>query len=77
MPRSPPDQAAAELPAPSAEALAHSAKVSAQIAASIVAAGGWIPFADFMGIALYAPGLGYYVAGTRKIRQGRRLRHRT
>ena len=32
----------------------------------IDAAGGWIPFADYMQLALYAPGLGYYVAGARK-----------
>jgi SAM-dependent MidA family methyltransferase len=66
MPRSPPSRATAELPVPSPEALAHSAKVAAYIATSIAAAGGWIPFADFMGMALYAPGLGYYVAGARK-----------
>ena len=29
-------------------------------------ADGWISFADYMGAALYAPGLGYYVAGARK-----------
>jgi SAM-dependent MidA family methyltransferase len=29
--------------------------------ARIAAAGGWIPFAEFMEAALYAPGLGYYV----------------
>jgi len=28
--------------------------------------GGWIPFARFMELALYAPGLGYYTAGARK-----------
>ncbi len=27
---------------------------------------GWLPFARFMDRALYAPGLGYYAAGTRK-----------
>jgi SAM-dependent MidA family methyltransferase len=51
---------------PSADARVHSAKVVAHIASSIVTAGGWIPFADYMGAALYAPGLGYYVSGTRK-----------
>ncbi len=66
MRRSPPSHAAAELPGPSPDALAHSAKVATHIATSIAAAGGWIPFADFMGMALYAPGLGYYVAGARK-----------
>lgn len=29
-------------------------------------AGGWISFDDYMNAALYAPGLGYYVAGARK-----------
>lgn len=29
-------------------------------------AGGWISFARFMELALYAPGLGYYAAGARK-----------
>ena len=32
----------------------------------IATSGGWISFADYMGAALYAPGLGYYVAGARK-----------
>jgi SAM-dependent MidA family methyltransferase len=66
MPRSPPSSSPSELPAPSADAAAHSAKVVAHIAASIVEAGGWISIADYMGAALYAPGLGYYVSGTRK-----------
>ena len=33
---------------------------------AIVAGGGWLPFADYMQLALYAPGLGYYAAGARK-----------
>ena len=36
-----------------------------RIASRIVAAGGWIPFDDFMAEALYAPGLGYYSGGRR------------
>jgi SAM-dependent MidA family methyltransferase len=32
----------------------------------IKAEDGWIPFAVFMDLALYAPALGYYVAGARK-----------
>jgi len=40
--------------------------VVAHIASLIVEAGGWISIADYMGAALYAPGLGYYVSGTRK-----------
>jgi SAM-dependent MidA family methyltransferase len=29
----------------------------------IAQAGGWLPFDDFMALALYAPGLGYYASG--------------
>jgi len=56
----------ANLPAPSPEALAHSAKLSELIRRDITAQGGWIPFSRFMELALYAPGLGYYTAGARK-----------
>ena len=55
------------LPLPDSESLAHSERVVAAIRAAINAAGGWIPFREFMRIALYAPGLGYYAAGARKI----------
>jgi SAM-dependent MidA family methyltransferase len=44
----------------------HSARVAARIRAAIDAAGGWLPFARYMDLALYAPGLGYYSAGARK-----------
>ena len=54
------------LPAPNADARAHSERVVAHIGAEIVAAGGWIPFARYMELALYAPGLGYYAAGATK-----------
>ena len=56
-----------ELPEPDADALQHSARVSALIRKRISAAGGWIDFAEFMELALYAPGLGYYSAGARKL----------
>src|SRR3569623_3396813 len=59
--RSPP-----KLPAPSAEALQHSARLAALIGAEIAAAGGAIPFARYMELALYAPGLGNYSAGAQK-----------
>ncbi len=36
------------------------------IRAAIHKHGGWISFATFMELALYAPGLGYYAAGARK-----------
>ena len=55
------------LPPPDAAALVHSARVTTAIRDAIHAAGGWIPFRDFMRIALYAPGLGYYAAGAQKI----------
>lgn len=54
------------LPAPSADALAHSARLREFIEARIVSSGGWISFADYMQHALYAPGLGYYSAGAAK-----------
>ena len=50
------------LPEPDAAGAAHSARVVAAARARIDAAGGWIAWADFMQLALYAPGLGYYVA---------------
>ncbi len=55
-----------ELPAPTDAALAHSRRVAAFIAEEIRAAGGWIDFAQFMDLCLYAPGLGYYSAGSAK-----------
>ncbi len=66
MARTPSRDERAILPAPTHEALAHSARVVAHIERMIAASGGWISFADYMGAALYAPGLGYYVAGARK-----------
>jgi SAM-dependent MidA family methyltransferase len=55
------------LPEPSADARAHSERVAAHIRGEIARAGGWIGFARFMELALYAPGLGYYMAGARKL----------
>ena len=56
----------AGLPPPSLEARVHGEQVLAHICAAIDEAGGWISFADYMGVVLYAPGLGYYSAGARK-----------
>lgn len=56
----------AGLPPPSLEARVHGEQVLAHITAAIDEAGGWISFADYMGVVLYAPGLGYYSAGARK-----------
>ncbi|NBU25663.1 MAG: class I SAM-dependent methyltransferase, partial [Gammaproteobacteria bacterium] len=54
------------LPPPAAEAAAHSRRLAAVIDAAIDAAGGWLSFAHYMQLALYAPGLGYYAAGAAK-----------
>jgi SAM-dependent MidA family methyltransferase len=54
------------LPVPGPDARAHSQRVIAHLRALIEDAGGWIPFARYMDAALYAPGLGYYVAGAQK-----------
>ncbi len=54
------------LPAPDATSAAHSERVAAFIRERIGAAGGRISFAEFMQHALYAPGLGYYAAGSTK-----------
>jgi SAM-dependent MidA family methyltransferase len=54
------------LPAPNPVAAAHSARLLGHIRAEIATAGGAIPFCRFMDLALYAPDLGYYRAGTRK-----------
>ncbi|NJN46315.1 MAG: SAM-dependent methyltransferase [Candidatus Competibacteraceae bacterium] len=54
-------------PQPEPAALAHSARLTEQIRAEIAANGGMISFFRFMELALYAPGLGYYSAGSRKL----------
>ncbi|MEY2896826.1 MAG: hypothetical protein RL669_1095, partial [Pseudomonadota bacterium] len=54
------------LPTPDADAAAHSARLVARVREHIVAARGFLPFDQYMQLALYAPGLGYYTAGARK-----------
>jgi SAM-dependent MidA family methyltransferase len=54
------------LPPPSPDAAAHSAALAEHIAMTIAAEGDWIPFSRYMELALYAPGMGYYTAGSRK-----------
>lgn len=44
----------------------HQQALSNTIVHAITATGGQLPFAQFMEIALYAPGLGYYSAGHKK-----------
>ncbi|OGT06010.1 MAG: hypothetical protein A2143_12495 [Gallionellales bacterium RBG_16_57_15] len=55
-----------KLPTPSTEAAQHSARLCDFIRRDIAGHGGWIPFARYMELALYAPGLGYYTAGAHK-----------
>src|SRR5687768_54231 len=54
------------LPPPPPEAATHSAQLAEFIAHTIAAENDWIPFSRFMELALYAPGMGYYTAGSRK-----------
>jgi len=54
------------LPQPDADAAESSRRLAALIADEIEQAGGWISFARYMELALYAPGLGYYSGGARK-----------
>jgi SAM-dependent MidA family methyltransferase len=56
----------ADLPEPSADARAASEALTRIIAAEIAACGGWMSFARYMELALYAPGLGYYSGGSHK-----------
>lgn len=58
------------LPPPDAEALYHSERLAERIRQEMGARGGWLPFDRFMDLALYAPGLGYYAAGTQKLGAG-------
>ena len=53
------------LPIPSAAQQVHSQQLC-EIIALVIAKSGWISFADFMHMALYTPGLGYYSGGAQK-----------
>ena len=55
-----------DLPEPSEIEKQHSQKLRDVIVQEINKAGGWIDFAHYMHLALYAPGLGYYSAGLQK-----------
>jgi isopentenyl-diphosphate delta-isomerase type 1 len=52
---------------PSDEALAHSAQLTQKIIERIQQKNNWISFEDYMHMALYEPGLGYYTAGAHKL----------
>jgi SAM-dependent MidA family methyltransferase len=58
------------LPPLSADEQQHSAAVAARLRAEIARGGGWLSFEHFMELVLYAPGLGYYSAGSAKIGAG-------
>ena len=45
-------------------------RVRQRLRALVAAAGGWLPFDQYMQVALYEPGLGYYSAGARKLGAG-------
>ncbi|MEO5596644.1 MAG: SAM-dependent methyltransferase, partial [Lysobacteraceae bacterium] len=55
-----------DLPKPTAEQQAHSDRLRALIADEVRQANGALPFWRYMELCLYAPGLGYYSAGSRK-----------
>lgn len=54
------------LPVPSSDALQQSAALAAEIRSVVARSGGWLAFDRYMELALYAPGLGYYSAGSTK-----------
>ncbi len=56
----------AHLPEPTLAAEAHSQQLIALIVVEIAQSMGWISFARYMELALYAPALGYYSAGAQK-----------
>ena len=58
------------LPAPTPEQLETTQKLTQRIRSQIDANGGWIPFARYMELALYTPGLGYYSGGAAKFGAG-------
>jgi len=58
------------LPALSPDEQRHSEAVEALIRTELATSGGWLSFERFMELALYAPGLGYYSAGSRKLGSG-------
>jgi SAM-dependent MidA family methyltransferase len=60
----------ASLPIPNNEAQAQSVSLANLIRTEIAANGGWLDFARYMHLALYAPGIGYYSGGLKKFGSG-------
>ncbi len=58
-----------DLPQPDHQQEAHSARLQAMISAELAANQGWLSFERYMDLVLYAPGLGYYSAGSAKLGQ--------
>src|SRR5580704_1373145 len=58
------------LPPLSVDEARHSEALMALIREQLVQGGGWLSFERFMELALYAPGLGYYSAGSTKLGAG-------
>lgn len=57
---------ALNLPQPGDAEIAHSEQLSLRVRQKIRESSGWIPFSQYMQMALYEPGLGYYSAGLQK-----------
>ncbi|OYZ40714.1 MAG: hypothetical protein B7Y16_04965, partial [Methylotenera sp. 24-45-7] len=58
------------LPIPNAQAQVQSQQLATLIQNKIRDNNGWLSFADFMHVALYTPGLGYYSGGAKKFGLG-------
>ena len=58
------------LPPLTADEQSHGVRLAERIREALAAAGGWLSFERFMELALYAPGLGYYSAGSVKLGAG-------
>jgi SAM-dependent MidA family methyltransferase len=63
-------ESSSTLPQLNPEQARHAAAVAAAVRAAIEAQGGWLPFDDYLRLVLYAPGLGYYSAGSVKFGAG-------
>jgi SAM-dependent MidA family methyltransferase len=65
-----PGDAVSILPPLQPEEARHGALVLQAVRAAIATHGGWLAFDDYLRIVLYAPGLGYYSAGSAKFGGG-------
>src|SRR5580658_1515102 len=65
-----PDTAVTILPPLQPDEVRHGAAVLQAVRDAIATHGGWLSFDDYLRIVLYAPGLGYYSAGSVKFGRG-------